>query len=472
MPNASGPPTVSPAPVSLVSPGGHERPRIVVAGGGVAALEGVLALHESVGPHVDIDLVSSESDFVYKPLAVGEPFGVSGAWHMPLSDFVRNRAALRPGRLASVDTERKVAVLDDGQALPYDALLVAVGARRREWLEGALHFGGPETAGEFADLLQELREGIISRIAFVVPAATSWTLPLYELAILTAAHAQEHELPGVEITIVTPEPEPLAVFGPTAGAAVSILLRERGIELRTARYPGRFEWATLPLQPTGVVHPDRIVTMPRLAGWEIPGLPADPDGFIPVDDHGAVFGAPGVYAAGDGTAFPVKQGGLAAQQADAAAAAIAESLGAAVTAEPFKPVLRAQLLTGLTPVYLRTSIDPREDEATTVGRRPMWWPPSKIAGRHLAPILAAKAELHAGDTLLDRTPTAADPAVVEESNAEICELARAFADEDARRGEYDSALLWLDSIERLYGVLPSRDAELRRRWRREAGSAD
>jgi hypothetical protein len=50
---------------------------------------------------------------------------------------------------------------------------------------------------------------------------------------------------------------------------------------------------------------------------------------------------------------PLEQGGIAGQQADVAATAIALEAGADVRPEPFRAVLRALLLTGSTPLYLR-----------------------------------------------------------------------------------------------------------------------
>ena len=86
--------------------------------------------------------------------------------------------------------------------------------------------------------------------------------------------------------------------------------------------------------------------MPRLVGPSLRGIPAERDGFIHTDPHGRVPGLEDVFAAGDATTFPVKQGGLAAQQADAVAEAIAASVGADIDPQPFRPILRGTLLTG------------------------------------------------------------------------------------------------------------------------------
>jgi sulfide:quinone oxidoreductase len=91
-----------------------------------------------------------------------------------------------------------------------------------------------------------------------------------------------------------------------------------------------------------------------------------------------------VYAAGDATSSPIKHGGLAAQQADAAAEAIAARTGAIVMPEPFRPVLRALLLTGGEPLYLRAELP----GPAAVSTEPLWSPPGKVGGRYLAPFLA------------------------------------------------------------------------------------
>jgi sulfide:quinone oxidoreductase len=123
----------------------------------------------------------------------------------------------------------------------------------------------------------------------------------------------------------------------------------------------------------------------------LPGLPSDPDGFVPVDAHGRVPGVGDVYAAGDVTTWPIKQGGLAAQQADAAAEAIAAEAGADVTPQPFRPVLRGVLLTGRGRRWIRRDLGGAEGEGETQ-RHALWWPPTKVAGRYLAPYLAALEE--------------------------------------------------------------------------------
>ena len=159
-----------------------------------------------------------------------------------------------------------------------------------------------------------------------------------------------------EITLVTPERAPLAIFGPRAVEVVTAELERAGVKVELGAYaelesgPPR----AIVMRPSGRrLEVNRILALPRLRGRTPAGVPADPDGFISVDAHGRVAGLDGVWAAGDGIDFPVKFGGLAAEQADAAAADIAADAGAVVERKPFRPVLRGRLLTSSGPRYMR-----------------------------------------------------------------------------------------------------------------------
>jgi sulfide:quinone oxidoreductase len=115
-----------------------------------------------------------------------------------------------------------------------------------------------------------------------------------------------------------------------------------------------------------------------------------------------------VFAAGDATSFPVKQGGLAAQQADAAAEAIAALAGAELTPQPFRPILRGLILTGGPPLFARAELT-RAGDPFAAGTEALWWPPGKIVGRHLAPFLAERSgAISAPPAASDAVPVDAD----------------------------------------------------------------
>jgi sulfide:quinone oxidoreductase len=130
-----------------------------------------------------------------------------------------------------------------------------------------------------------------------------------------------------------------------------------------------------------------VIALPQLFGPAVRGLPGDEHGFIPVDPYGQVLGVPGVYAAGDATDYPIKHGGLAAQQADTVARSIAARAGAALTPEPFQPEIHGMLITGGKPVYLTARITGAHGFSSQISDQPTWTPPVKIAARYLAPYL-------------------------------------------------------------------------------------
>jgi sulfide:quinone oxidoreductase len=370
--------------------------RVLIVGGGVAALEAMVALRELAGELVEIELVSPDHDFFYRPLAVAEPFGLGDVLRFDLTSLVRGCGAThRLGTVVAVDAARHVAHTGLNAELGYDTLLIAIGARPREAVPGALTFRGEPDIPLISGLLDDLERGIVRRIVFALPGGASWPLPLYELALMTADRVSDAGLEGVELTLATPEDSPLNIVGREASDAVAGLLAERGIALRTRTYPDAFENRRLGLVPGPALEADVVISLPRLKGVPLAGIPQDDDFFIGVDPSCRVPELEDVYAAGDITTFPVKQGGLAAQQAEAAATAIAAEAGADVSPEPFDPVLRALLLSS-SPLFLRTRLGGGHGDSSTVDEEALWWPAAKISSRYLSPYLAEHAGLAYG----------------------------------------------------------------------------
>ena len=366
---------------------------VVIAGGGVAALETSLALRALAEDLVRVELIAPETEFTYRPLAVAEPFRTGEVRRFPLAPLVAAAgASLRTNSVAHVDAEEKQARLDDQETVDFDAFVLAVGTQTREAVVGALTFRGPQDSAALSALLERATAGKVRRIAFVVPAGVSWPLPLYELALQTASYLSDRGTRGVEVVVVTAEEHPLGVFGREASDALAELLELRGVEVEAGRAAMAWRDGALELAGGGSVGADAAVAAPQLFGPALSGLPHDGAGFVPTDLEGRVTGTPDIYAAGDVTQFRPKQGGLATQQADAVAAAIAREAGADVRPMPYRPVLRGLLLTGFVPRYLRADISAG---TSVIDTEALWWPPAKIVGRYLAPFLAAQLGLDA-----------------------------------------------------------------------------
>jgi sulfide:quinone oxidoreductase len=422
--------------------------RVVVAGGGVAAVETVLALRALAGDRVTIELVAPGHELVHRPLAVLEPFDQAEPQRLPFARLEATHGVHhRRDLVVGVDVAHRLALLAGGGELAYDVLVVATGARPIPWLPSALTFTGSADVPGFREVLDALEKGRASHVLFATPPHVAWSLPLYELALLTTTWLVDHDIVGARLTLATPDPEPLSAFGATASRTVRDLLSDRGIELVAGvRVPVDVRDGVV-LGRLGHLHPDRIVTLPRLVGHPPAGLQGDADGFIPVDDLGAVLGVDGVYAVGDVADHDIKQGGLATQQADVAATAIAADLGVPVHPRPFEAILRGVLLTGVTAAYLREGGAPRP----RVAYSPSWSAPLKIAARHLSSYLAAGAEAQEDDVALRRH-------------------AVEFAQTDARWGDLGSALEWLAVAERLGGELDETLIGQRESLQRELGA--
>jgi sulfide:quinone oxidoreductase len=360
---------------------------VVIVGGGVAGLEALLALQALAGDRIDLTLVSQQDAFIDRPMTVAEPFHLGLAARHSLPELVAQRGAAFVGASAAavrVDEHRLSCA--GGPDIGFDTLILAPGARLTAPFGDAITFGVGGSGQAIEEMLTRLRSGEARSAAFVAPSTTGWLLPLYELALMTARDLARNGVEGVDLRLVSPEDRPLALFGDQGSQSTRRLLAAAGIEfIGSTADPGAADY---------------VVTLPLLRGPELAGVPTTPpDGFIPVDEFGRVTGLADVYAAGDAVDFPVKQGGLAAQQADAVAEHVAARYGAHVDPAPFRPVLRGMLFTGGDPVFMRSDV-PGADPGIGSAWYPLWWPPTKIAGRNLTPYLFERDE----DELLGRPP--------------------------------------------------------------------
>ena len=362
-----------------------DKTRVLIAGGGVAGLEVLLALHELAREQVEVTLVAPQPEFVYRPKLVEEPFGLEPAERHELGPLVSELGATFIQRgVVAVRPDPHEVELDDGSQLPYDALVICIGGRMRPAFADGITFPGPKPL-RVDELLEEASKAG-GTVSFVVPPGVTWPLPIYELALMTERRARETGQ-EVELEVITPEDSPLILFGAIASGAVAALLRARGIAVETGSYVHRPN-GELVVDPGGrSVRAGALVALPLIEGPAIPGLPSDDKGFIPIDEQARVTGVADVYAAGDGTNFPIKQGGLGTQQADAAAEEIAAGAGANVDPKPFHPILRGKLITGDESLNLRFDVEGGAGSGA-VSPDYLWWPPHKISGRYLASWLA------------------------------------------------------------------------------------
>lgn len=389
----------------------HADPEtVVVLGASVAGLEAVMALRYFAGSRAEITVVAPDARFQLQALEPLATFGLTRPVAHDVAAIARaHDAAFVRDAAVAVDTAARRVRLASGAELGWQRLVVAIGARPAAPAE----HGMTATPARMRRIVRELHAGMLAgsvrSVAFVVPPRVSWTLPAYELALMLRREARAHGA-TVAITIISTESSPLAIFGPEVSRTIAGVLADARIAFDGDAYAEvRRDGSVLVRPHARVHHPDRVASLPRLEGPALPGLPHDRDGFLITDASARVLGRPGVWAAGDCTAFPLKQGGLAAQQADAAAADIARRLGAHVRAERFLPLLRGRLIVGseVTSMRHRVGGGAGEGRSSTQG----WWGPhAKLSARFLTPELerghddAVPAELE--DVALAPRPTA------------------------------------------------------------------
>jgi sulfide:quinone oxidoreductase len=363
--------------------------KLVIAGGGVSALEAALAVRDLAGGKVETEMWSPRREFVYRPFAVGEPYGVASILRYDLAALATAcGASFHLGGVASVDPGARRFAVRDGEPFHYDFLLLCPGTRMLWSIPGAVTFWGVADEGAVGGVVRRLRAGTLRDTVFTMPGGNSWALPLYELALLAAGVLAKSGIEDARLSVVTPEEAPLQLFGREAAEKMTSLLDEHGIELIAGVHPVGFERGRLEIAPGEPIETEAVVSLPRLEGRRIDGVPHDEEGFVAVDEHCRVVGLEGVFAAGDVTSFPVKQGGIATQQADTAAEAIAAAAGCAVEPAPFDPELRGVLWTGGEPLYLYGHPTGGRGEVSRLAETPPWHErDGKIIGRYLTHLL-------------------------------------------------------------------------------------
>src|SRR4051794_10550396 len=236
---------------------------VLIVGGGTAAIEAVFHLQRVAGHRVRPSILAPDDHFATRAMAVLSPFAAGRSPDASLARLAADGGArLLRGRLASVEAADHQVTTTAGEPIPYDALLIAVGGVQRVPFRDALAFGGPGTEERMHGLVQDVEDGYVRRIAFVVPPGATWPVPLYELALMTAERAYDMcQTP--DLTLFTPEEAPLGLFGSEASDALTARLPEAGVAVRTSVDVSVPRRGVVQIEPGGDrVTVDRIVTLP------------------------------------------------------------------------------------------------------------------------------------------------------------------------------------------------------------------
>jgi sulfide:quinone oxidoreductase len=196
--------------------------RVVVAGGGVAAVETLLALRDLAGERVTTTVVAPQPTFRSHAMSVARVFSRGHPRQLELSEIANEVVC---DSVVEVDPAARRVRCTGGDELGYDHLVLAVGARARPAWPHGITFGEDPREEALHDLLAEVERGYVGQVAFVVPGCGAvWPLPLYELAAMAARQSWSMGMDQVRFALITPEERPLAVFGRAPSQAVEELL--------------------------------------------------------------------------------------------------------------------------------------------------------------------------------------------------------------------------------------------------------
>src|SRR5688500_8195170 len=162
--------------------------RVVVVGGGFAAAELVLALRARAEERVGIELIAPATELPFRPAATAAPFDPAAVNVYDLETIASDAGAvLRRDTVEAVASGAHRVRLASGAFAEYDVVVLAVGARARVGVPGAITFRDQRDSHLVTGLIDGLDAADIRRVVFAAPSGVSWTLPLYELALMAAA---------------------------------------------------------------------------------------------------------------------------------------------------------------------------------------------------------------------------------------------------------------------------------------------
>src|SRR4051794_12851602 len=139
---------------------------VVIVGGGVGAVEALLALRDLGDGALRLTVIAPDDRFVLKALTTAEPFAVGRADAGSFGEIAAELGAeLHHAAVTAIDTERKVVSCSDETQVAYDELILSPGARRRAAFPTGITFGLGEPLA-LNGLLADLEQGYTRSVAF------------------------------------------------------------------------------------------------------------------------------------------------------------------------------------------------------------------------------------------------------------------------------------------------------------------
>jgi len=273
---------------------------VVIAGGGAAGLAAADMLRRE-GYEGPLTIISADdAPPVDRPnLSKDYLAGTAQEDWVPLrsSDFYRDRKIelLLSSRISSLDTKRKIVVLENGKQIQFDALLLATGAEPIHLpIEGATD-SQVQYLRTFADSKAIIARAVSAKRVVVVGAS------FIGLEVAASLRAR-----GITIDVVAPENQPLEkIMGPEIGRFIRKLHEDHGVTFHLGQTVKRMDGRKVILSGGQRLEADFLVlgvgVRPTIALAEQAGLAGDRG--IAVNEY-LETSAPGIFAAGDIARWP------------------------------------------------------------------------------------------------------------------------------------------------------------------------
>lgn len=273
------------------------------------------------GLDFDITVVDPEAQHLYQPGLLFLPFGQTTLKKIlkPKRRFIHRNIPVIEQRVTALDTAAKLVKLSDGQALPYDILIIATGASvapeetegltGEGWYKNRFDFYTLEGARQLQTALRNFSGGHL--VINIVDMPIKCPVAPLEFAFLADAYFKRRGIRDkVRISYVTPLDA--AFTKPVAAGVFKDMLTAKGIELITEFNTGRVENNQVISWDDRTVDFDLLVIIPLHNGAEFVKASdiGDDLGFVRVDNatlQNALH--PEIFALGDATTVPASKAG-------------------------------------------------------------------------------------------------------------------------------------------------------------------
>src|ERR1700694_923659 len=149
--------------------------RVSIVGGGVAAIEAALALSKLAPEQTAVTVIAPDAELVYRPMTVTEPFAFGGARHYRLAPIIADAGArLLVDKLDWIEPQKNILHTEAGEAVEYDALILAMGGRPSPRYEHATTIDDSRLDDLLHGLIEDVEGGYVQSIAFVSPGRMPW----------------------------------------------------------------------------------------------------------------------------------------------------------------------------------------------------------------------------------------------------------------------------------------------------------